>query len=123
MLATFVGHWHLRGYGPFALEDKATGTWVGWCSLWRPPEFPEIELGYALREAWRGKGLITEAATRVRAYAFETQRLPTLVSYIRPDNAPSIHVVQRLGAAHDGTIELRGVTAEVWRHPTPGSAA
>ena len=122
VLATFVGHWYLRGYGPFALEDRATGTWIGWCAIWRPPEFPEIEIGYTLREAWRGKGLVTEAASRVRTYAFETLKLPTLVSYIRPDNAPSKQVARRLGARLEGTIELRATEVEVWRHPKQGAA-
>ena len=123
VIATFVGHWHLRGFGPFAIEDKATGRWLGWCNLWRPPEFPEREIGWTLVAAHRGKGLVHEAAVRVRDYAFETQGFSTLVSYIVPENVTSRRVAERLGARHDGQVEMRGVTVDVWRHPKPGSMA
>ncbi len=117
--AGIVGHWQLKGFGLFALEDKAGGAWLGWCGLWNPPEFPEIEMGYALAAPFRGKGYIHEAAQRVRAYAFESVRLPTLVSYINPKNAPSQRVATRLGAKRDGTADIRGITVDVWRHAYP----
>jgi RimJ/RimL family protein N-acetyltransferase len=39
-----------------------------------------------------------------------------LVSYIRPDNAPSISVAKALGAVREGTIQLLGHEAEVWAY-------
>lgn len=119
LIAAFLGHWHLRGFGPFALEDKANGRWVGWCNLWRPPEFPEIEIGWALPAATRGKGYVHEAAVRVRAYAFDDLKLTTLVSYIAADNAPSRRVAEKLGARREGIFEVRGTPVEVWRHSPP----
>ena len=35
------GHWALRGYGNWALEEKATGDYAGWAGLWFPEGFPE----------------------------------------------------------------------------------
>ena len=122
-MTSFVGHWHLKGYGPFALELRDSGDWIGWCALWQPPDFPEIEMGYALRAAHRGHGFIQEAGLSVKAFAFETLQLPTLVSYIDPQNSPSQRAAERLGAQRDGTVELRGTTAEVWRYPRAGAAA
>jgi RimJ/RimL family protein N-acetyltransferase len=116
-IAAFIGHWHLRGFGPFALEEKATRRWVGWCALWRPPEFPEIELGWTLREAARGRGFVDEAARRVRVYAYETLRLGPLVSFIVADNTPSQRVAERLGARLEGDVMIRGTTVGAWRHP------
>ncbi len=121
--AGIVGHWQLKGFGLFALQEKSSGSWIGWCGLWNPPEFPEIEMGYSLAAAYRGRGYVGEAAVRVRAYAFETVKLPTLVSYINPANAPSQRVAERLGAKRDGTAVIRGVTADVWRHPKPESVS
>jgi RimJ/RimL family protein N-acetyltransferase len=118
-----TGHWQLKGFGLFVLEERVSGAWAGWCGLWQPPEFPEIEMGYSLAASFRGKGYVGEAAVRVQTYAFDTVKLPTLVSYIRPDNKPSQRVAARLGAKRDGTAEIRGVTVDVWRHPTPGSTS
>lgn len=123
VIAAFVGHWHLRGFGPFAVQPKAGGDVIGWCNLWRPPEFPEIEIGWTLFEPHRGKGYVDEAARRVRAYAFETLKLSTLVSYIAPENEPSRRVAERLGARHDGRIAINGKTVDVWRHMPRGGAA
>jgi RimJ/RimL family protein N-acetyltransferase len=122
LIATFLGHWQLRGFGPFALQRKDNGTWIGFCNLWRPPEFPENEIGWALREADRGHGFVNEAAQRVRAYAFETLRWPTLVSYIMADNGPSQRVAERLGAICEGDVVIRDTAVGVWRHPRPGGS-
>jgi len=48
--AVYPGHWSLRGYGPWALEEKATGAYVGLSGLWYPENWPEPELTWALRK-------------------------------------------------------------------------
>jgi RimJ/RimL family protein N-acetyltransferase len=118
-LATEVGHWHLRGYGMWALEEKDGAPFVGFCGLWEPAGWPELEVGWALAGAYHGRGYATEAAERARRYAYGELKAETLVSYIHPDNEPSKRVARRLGAVHDDTIELRGHPAEVFRHPAP----
>ena len=120
-LMSFAGHWSLNGYGLFAIESKDSSAWIGWCGLWKPVDFPETELGWALVEDARGKGYVTEAATAARNFAYESAAVPTLVSYIKPGNKPSQRVAERLGCKHEGNIEIRGFTAEVWRHPPPAS--
>ncbi len=118
-LAAIAGHWTLRGYGVWALETKDTGDFAGWCGLWCPDEFPEIEVGWSLRASFRGRGLATEAAARARDFGFAVLRLPTLVSYIAAENVPSQQVARRLGARPDGEAEIQGRSVPVWRHPAP----
>jgi RimJ/RimL family protein N-acetyltransferase len=122
-LAARIGHWHLRGFGLFAIEQKATGAWCGWCGLWQPHGWPEIELGYALVESARGRGYAIEACTCARDHAFGTMKLATLVSYILPDNIASQRVATRLGAMRDGKVVIRETTVDVWRYPHPGAAS
>jgi RimJ/RimL family protein N-acetyltransferase len=122
-LAGRIGHWQLRGFGLFVIEEKANGAWLGWCGLWQPIVFPEIEMSYALAEAHHDKGYMTEAATAVKRYAFETRKLDTLVSYIVPENAASQRVATRLGARKDGQTTIKATTVDVWRYPHPGGAA
>ena len=118
-MAAFIGHWQLRGFGPWALEEKVSGRWLGWVAIWHPPEFPEIELGYALVSDAQGNGYATEAARRARAFAFETLGLTTLVSFIRPENTASQKVAGRLGARREGHVLLHEKLADVWRYPSP----
>jgi RimJ/RimL family protein N-acetyltransferase len=118
-LAAFIGHWQLRGFGPWALELKSSRRWIGWVALWQPPEFPEMELGYALVHEARGQGFATEAARRAHAHAFATMRRATLVSFIRPENVASQRVAARLGARPDGGVMLHDKPVDVWRYPKP----
>lgn len=104
--ASYLGHWQLRGFGMFALEVKESGVFAGAAGPWFPEGWPELEIGYWLTRAVHGNGYATEAATRAKAYAFEELGAETLVSYIDPENAASIRVVERMGARYDSTIEL-----------------
>jgi RimJ/RimL family protein N-acetyltransferase len=44
-MATHLGHWQLRGYGQWALEERATGAFVGRAGLWQPEGWPGLEVG------------------------------------------------------------------------------
>ena len=114
--AIFPGHWSLRGYGPWALEEKATGRFVGLSGLWFPEGWPEPEITWALLPAHHGKGYATEAALRALRSAYEDFNWPTAVSVVADPNTASARVAERLGATADGTVENRYGTATVFRH-------
>jgi RimJ/RimL family protein N-acetyltransferase len=118
-IAMFLGHWQLRGFGNWAIEERASGAFVGYGGLWKPEGWPEPEVMWGLLPTFHGRGYATEAATRARTFAFQDLRWPTAVSYIVAENLPSRRVAERLGATHDGTIELKGTAVDVWRHPSP----
>lgn len=105
-MALQVGHWQLRGFGYWAIEEKISKTFVGSAGLWRSPGWPELELGYWLVKEHQSKGYAHEACLRCIEYARDTLHAPSLVSYIDPRNDPSIRLARRLGAVYDGTIEL-----------------
>lgn len=116
-VAMLIGHWTLRGFGNWVLEEKASGAFVGYGGLWYPEGWRDRELMWGLLPAFRGRGYATEAAGRARAYAYAELGWTTIVSYIAPTNLPSRAVAERLGATREGSIELRGAVADVWRHP------
>jgi RimJ/RimL family protein N-acetyltransferase len=59
-LAMFAGHWVLRGFGVWAVEERATGTFIGRIGCWEPEGWPGFELAYTLaRPAW-GRGYARE---------------------------------------------------------------
>ena len=117
-LATVIGHWTLRGYGYWAVEEKETGKFVGGTGLWFSDGWPELELGYYITREMQGKGYATEAALQARNYAFEVVKAHTLVSYINPENEPSKRVAEKLGARYEKTIELLDYGPHcVYRHP------
>ena len=110
-IAGMLGHWQIRGYGMWALEEKSSHRLVGRAGFIDPPGWPGFELGWLLGRPYWGLGFATEAATRCLAYAFEELRRDVVISLIRPANAPSIRVAERLGMRNTGEIELLGSSA------------
>jgi RimJ/RimL family protein N-acetyltransferase len=105
-LALLIGHWELKGFGYWAVDEKETDAFVGCVGLWQSPGWPELELGYWLMKEHQGKGYGLEAGRRCIEYAREVLQASSLVSYIDPRNAPSIRLAERLGAVYEETIEL-----------------
>ena len=118
-MAMLLGHWALRGYGNWAIEEKATGRWIGYSGLWKPEGWPEAELMWGLAADCHGRGYATEAARRARDFAYRELGWKTLISCIAPANEPSQRVAGRLGACRERDMELRGAQVGIYRHPNP----
>lgn len=116
-----VGHWLLRGYSLFAVEERATGRTIGTVGPWFPEGWPEPEIGWTiLADDLEGKGYAFEAAAAARRFAFDTLGWTTAVSYIHPENARSIALARRLGAVEDPAAAHPGTEpCLVFRHPRP----
>jgi len=123
-IAMLLGHWAMRGYGFWGVEEKDTGAYVGHVGLWFPHSWPEPEIGWTLMEHAEGKGLAYEATLAVRRYAYETLGWTTAISLIKADNARSVALAERLGCTRDGVFN-HAVAGEVpvWRHPGPEAVA
>ncbi len=99
--ASDVGQWVLKGYGTWAVDRTATGAHIGLVALNHPHEYPEPELGWLLYDGYEGHGYAHQAALAARAYAFDWLGMPTLVSYVSPENHRSRRQAERLGAQID----------------------
>jgi RimJ/RimL family protein N-acetyltransferase len=96
-LHNIVESFRRRGFGRWAVEEKAGGALLGYCGLARPAESPGVELVYMLaRRAW-GRGLATEASTAVLRYGFEELGLERVYALTMPGNLRSRRVLERLG--------------------------
>jgi len=97
--------WAAREEITLGLWERATSTYVGGSGLhrivWTVPSF---EIGYWIRDAFEGKGLISEATAVIAAFAFD--RLAAQRVHIRCDaqNARSAAVPRRLGFVHEATL-------------------
>jgi RimJ/RimL family protein N-acetyltransferase len=118
--AQMTATWLLRGHGVWTVEARDSGNTLGFVLIGFEPGDHEPELGYLFLPAARGRGYAREAAEAVRAYAFETAGLSTLVSTVDPDNVASHRLAERLGATRDAAAEAaHGHAVHVWRHPRP----
>jgi|SRR5436190_2896463 len=113
-LAFLIGHWHLRGYGHWAVEEKSSGNLVGRIGFLYPAEWPDLEIGWTLGREYWGKGYATEGASRALEYAFNDLDRAHVVSLIRPGNEGSIKVAERLGETLEGRTEVGGLEVLVY---------
>jgi RimJ/RimL family protein N-acetyltransferase len=101
--------WAERGHGRMTLLGRESGAFLGRSGLKWWPEFGEVEVGWVLGPAARGRGLATEAGRACVEWAFRDLDVPYVTAYIAPDNANSIAVAERLGMAPLREDLLHGV--------------
>lgn len=113
-----IQHWHDHGFGRWVLEDKISGNYAGHAGLLQF-EGHDTEIAYALHPAFRGRGLVVEAARRVRDHGYGELKFNRLVCCIRPGNTNSIRVAEKLGAKAEGSIEMLGLKHTVYLITNP----
>lgn len=102
-LVRYVGHWALLGFGYWAVEEKATGAFVGeigFADFKRDIE-PSLagvpELGWVVSPRFHGRGYATEAVHAAIAWGdkhFGPIRTGCIIS---PDNTASLRVAEKCG--------------------------
>jgi RimJ/RimL family protein N-acetyltransferase len=119
-MASYAGCWALRGFGKFAVEEKASGRTVGIVGPWYPEGWPEPEIGWTILPEFQRRGYAMEATLCSLNYAYDKLSWPTAMSAIFPGNEPSIKMAERLGARRDGAFEFKPYgMLELWRHLSP----
>ena len=98
-----AGLWSLLGYGFWAIEEKATGHFIGeagFHDLKRDME-PSIEgipeAGWALASHAHGQGLASEVVGRALAWGDEAFARARTVCIIDPENTGSLNVAAKCG--------------------------
>jgi RimJ/RimL family protein N-acetyltransferase len=107
-MARYMGHWQIRGYGLWAVVEKATGLLVGHLGFLNPEGGHGFEMGWALaRHAW-GRGYALEGTRAAVGHAFAVLDRDHIACVIRPENIRSIRLAERLGGTLEREIEESG---------------
>jgi RimJ/RimL family protein N-acetyltransferase len=107
-MALIIGHWQLRGFGPWAVEERRSGRLVGRVGCWQPEGWPGLELSWALGRIFWGKGYATEAALHALDFAFNRLGRERVISLIKSENSGSVAVALRLGMRFECATEVMG---------------
>lgn len=97
-MCSMIGHWHLRGYGPYAVEERTSGKVLGIVGFWYPNDWPSPEIKWALAPKYWGRGFASEAARAVQMAG--KQHIPhiLLISLIHSENKASSNLAVAIGA-------------------------
>ncbi len=104
-----------------AIILKDTGEFIGWCGLDHLDTTKlDPALFYLLKANYWGKGLATEAARALLAYAFGPMNLTSLHGGAAPENIASKRVMEKIGMQYLGTDDEGGcafrITKETYWH-------
>jgi len=115
-LLKYAGLWTLNGYGFWAVEDKATGRYVGdigFANFLRdiePPFGDTPEMGWVLAPEIHGKGYASEALAAAAAWGDGFFRQDRALCIISPENTASLRVAEKTGFGRIGTADYTGET-------------
>ncbi len=109
-----MGVWYIEGYGFWAVEEKATGQYIGAVGFgtWQRDITPSLkgwpEVGWVLAPHTHGQGYAAEAA--LAALAWGDTHLPgaRTVCLIGVDNLPSLRLAIKCGYQEFSRTDYKG---------------
>ncbi len=122
-LAADLGHWHLHGFGVWAVVNRADGAVVGTCGYWQGKGWPR-ELTWWLLPEMRGRGFAHEASVAVLRHAYDSFGWERVETYMNDSNDSARALVQRLGGHKFGRQRFPdGLDRDVYWIQRPVDAA
>ncbi|WP_256006912.1 GNAT family N-acetyltransferase [Pedobacter deserti] len=91
----------------FLIIDKFDDCVIGECSFhnWYP-DHRRAELGYSIKtDAYKNKGLMSEALAAVIAYGFNEMNLHRIEALVGTRNVPSLRLVEKFGFSKEGVLK------------------
>jgi RimJ/RimL family protein N-acetyltransferase len=117
-----ITSYNQHGFGLFLIELQGAATPIGICGLLKRDYLRDVDVGFALREAFRGNGYAFEAASAVMRFGQQVLGLSRIVAITAPDNHASMKVLQRLGLGFERTLRIPDQSRDT-RLFTPAPAA
>lgn len=94
------------GFGRWAVIDKYSGDFLGWCGLRYDAAVDETDIGFRFFKRYWNKGYATESARAAINMGFDKFRLQTLVGRAMKENTASIKVLEKLGMSFEKEFDF-----------------
>ena len=109
---TFVkeyDHYQRYGIGRWAVLEKTSETFLGWCGLKYQAESGETDVGFRFLSAHWNLGFATEAALACLYFGFDKKGLKEIVGRAARANDASIRVMEKLGMTYRKATDFYGM--------------
>jgi RimJ/RimL family protein N-acetyltransferase len=93
-----------RGWGTLAVLPRGKQDCVGYCGVRPLPCTAEIEVAFALQQAYWNLGYATEAAAASIDAAFNNLGIKSIVATVYPENKASLRVLEKLGMTFESEV-------------------
>ena len=122
-LGGHLRHQERHGFAFWAVEERETGALVGEIGLQLlEGRGPEVEIGWAVSAAGRGRGIAYEAASRWMEIGFDDLGLDRIIAVVLQGNLASRRLCERLGMHEEGTRVAYGQPHVVYAADRPRAA-
>ncbi len=101
-------HYDKFDFGRWAVIEKSSNEFIGWCGLKYTPDCDEHDIGFRLFRKYWNQGFATEAAEACIKLGFEKYQLQTIVGRARKENISSIRVLEKIGLTYIGDFDFNG---------------
>ncbi len=112
-----IKHWEEYGFGMWLWRDKESHEFIGRAGLKSLiiDDKSEVELGYAIKPEYWGKGIAIEMSLISIELAFNTLSLPQLTCFTQTQNYQSLRVMQKLGFHYEKDFIYLGFLQKLHR--------
>lgn len=97
-----------NGYGRWAVINKSTQEFLGWCGLKYDENLDKTDIGFRFFEHFWNKGFATESAKACIDYGFEKLNLKTIIGRAMKENMASIKVLEKIGLQYQRDFNFDG---------------
>ena len=94
------------GYGRWAVINKNTNEYIGWCGLKYSPDLDEVDLGFRFFRKYWNQGYATETAEACIEFGFNTLNISKIVGRAMEANIGSVKVLEKTGMEFVGNFEF-----------------
>jgi RimJ/RimL family protein N-acetyltransferase len=119
-LLRYAGHWTLLGFGFWAVEEKASGEFIGevgfgdFHRMVDPPFGERPEVGWVMRGRFHGKGYASEALAAALDWGDRHFNGGEMGCMIDPENCASIRVAKKFGFREALRTAYKGAPAIIY---------
>lgn len=96
------------GVGRFAVIEKSTSKFIGWCGLKYHPDKDEYDIGFRFFRDYWNKGFATETAKRCLDFGFNELGISRVVGRAMKDNKASIKVLEKIEMTFKEAFSFNG---------------
>ncbi|WP_417810954.1 GNAT family N-acetyltransferase [Thalassospira alkalitolerans] len=90
-----------NGFGLYIAQDRETGTPVGLCGFVKRETLDDPDIGYAITEAFQGKGYAFEINNALINHARQALGFKRIFGFTLPENTVSVHLLTKLGLTYE----------------------